>query len=106
MTTAFHFPLAQTQAFAELKLARQHGQGFPFDHLGAQTAQLPFPCLRKLLVKRLTDDEVEDGVAQKFQALVIAGTVTAMGQCQVKLGGVTKLVTQAGLQALFEKVGH
>ncbi|MNC33613.1 hypothetical protein D3C75_820160 [compost metagenome] len=85
---------------AQVETTGQAGQGLPLDQARAQARQLAFAGLREALEQRFAGDEVENGVTEKLQALIVAPGVTAMGQCQehlvLVLEGVTELSLQTG----------
>jgi hypothetical protein len=51
-----------------------------------------------MVEQRLTGDEIEDGVAEKFQTLVVASGIATMGQSQEHQLLVLELITEPALE--------
>ena len=82
MTPALALTPTQQQVVTQFQLPRHFGQGISLHQGGAHTAQLPFPRFRETDKKRLGDDMIENGVAQEFQAFIIAAPGAAMSKRQ------------------------
>src|SRR5439155_3014576 len=63
---------AQVEVAAEIKLLRQLGQGVRVDHRGAGLGQLALGRAGVMLVEILGGDQLEDGVAEILEPLVVA----------------------------------
>src|SRR5690606_7502254 len=77
----------------------QHSQGLALDQPRAQARQLALAGLRETLVQRLAGNEVEDGVAEEFQALVVAPGEAAVGQRQEHQLLVLETMAELALEA-------
>ena len=98
VTAALELTGAQAQIFAELESTRQHRQRLALDQTGAQTRQLPLTGLRKMIEQRFTGNEVENGVAEKLQTLVVASGIATMGQGQEHQLLILELITEPALE--------
>src|SRR5690606_17297398 len=79
---ALELTRAKPQVLTQFEPLGQLRQGHSLHQSGTQTRQLALPGLGEALEERLRRDEVENRVAQKLQALVIAPTQAAVGQRQ------------------------
>ena len=70
------------------------------DQIGPHTRQIPFRLARQRLIQPMRNDQIQHGIAQVFQALVVIHAKTAMRQGALQQGGLHEIVTQAGLQGL------
>src|SRR5690606_18740535 len=100
VAAALQLARPQAQVIAQAEAAGQHGQGLALDQARAQARQLAFAGLREALEQRLAGDEVEDGVAEEFQALVVAPGEAAMGEGQEQQLLVLKGVSELALKAI------
>ncbi len=78
--------LAHFEVRRQPLVGRDSGQCLAVDEAGAAAIQRTFIGLGEFCVERLCDDEVEYGVTEKFEALVIfaAGEVaTGVSECQL-----------------------
>src|SRR5438094_4394252 len=65
--------LAEVEVAAEVELLRELGQGIGVDHGRARLRELALCRTRVMLVEVLGGDQLENGVAQVFEPLVVAG---------------------------------
>ncbi|MCY1398769.1 hypothetical protein D9M71_138090 [compost metagenome] len=97
-TATLQFARTQAQVFAQVKTACQHGQGFTLHQARTQARQLAFARLRETFEQRLAGDEVENGITEELQTLVIAPGETAVGQGQdhqfLVLEGIAELTLE------------
>ena len=66
----------------------------------AHAAELAFGGLGKAFEQGLADYEAENGIAQEFQALVVAPAGAAMGQGRLEQIRLPEMVTETPLQPL------
>ena len=99
--------LADAEGFVELNAAGNGCEGATIDDAGAHAVEGAFVGFRKLRVEMGGDEEVEDRVAEEFEALVIAGGEgkARMGEGAFEAFGILKGVAEAFLE-LVEGVGH
>ena len=95
---------------AEAQRAAMHGEGSAIDELGAGFGERAFVEVGKLFVEFAGQRQLQHGVAEKFQPLVVLHGRTLfvrdgrMRERQPQAGGVMKEVTQSGLKR--GEVGH
>ncbi|CRS42511.1 hypothetical protein PAERUG_P7_London_17_VIM_2_06_09_00408 [Pseudomonas aeruginosa] len=102
---ALQLARAQPQVVAHLEAARQQGQGLALDQSRAQARKLAFASLREVVEQRLADDEVENGVTEELQALVVAPGVAAMGQGQDHQVPVFEGIAELALESV-QRITH
>src|SRR5438046_9108120 len=61
----------ELQGFTEAQREGHLGERLAAHQPGAQAAQVPFGCLREGRIQMMRDDEIEDGVAEKLEPLVV-----------------------------------
>ena len=66
--------------------------------VGAHARQVAFVGIAEALEQQARDDQAEDGVAEKLEALVVVGAVAAVGQRALQQGRIAEPVTDALLQ--------
>jgi hypothetical protein len=95
-TAALQFAGTQAQVFAQVETTGQHGQGLTLHQARARDSW-PSRASGKR-EQRFAGDEVENGITEEFQALVVAPGKTAVGQGQehqfLILEGVTELTLE------------
>jgi len=103
-------PAAEDEAATEAKPAAMVGQGSPIDQLGPGLGERPFAKGAEFVVKLAGQDQLEDGIAEKFQPLVglhrrplFVGN-GRMRQGQAQQVGIAKMVTEFFLEILI--IGH
>ena len=69
---AFGDALAEIQVAAEVELLGHLSERVGVDHRGARLCQLPFRCAGVVLVQVLGGDQLEHGIAEIFEAFVVA----------------------------------
>ena len=99
--TAFQLTGAQPKVFPQFKFTADFCQCNTLDHTGPQKAQLSFPGFFEVQVKLFCNDQVDNRVAQKLQALIVLVAITTMGKCQQQTLRYLELITDTSLQ-LFQ----
>jgi hypothetical protein len=94
-TAALQFAFAQAQVLRQFQPLGDIRQRSLLDQIGPQARQVAFVDLGIALEQHRRDDEVQHGIPQEFQSLVVARTVTAMRQRLFKQGRITEVVLQA-----------
>ena len=101
---------AENEMLAEGKHPAMYGQGAAVDKLGAGLGKRAFVEARKLFVKLARQHELQHGIAEKFQPLVVQDGSSQlmrhgrMRERQTKLVFVTEVVTEADLEG--GEIGH
>ena len=98
VTAGLAFPAAEYQVFADLEFRRNGGERRVLDERRSQPAQVALVRLRSQTEQRFRDNEIEYGVAQEFEALVIA----PLGAAVCQRPREQALVFEPVLQRLFE----
>lgn len=102
------FSASHAQMRTEFDASSMTRECFGRDELGACFGEYAFIGMRKFLVEQLGERELEDGVAQEFQALIVwLGALVfianaAMSQSELKQCRVAKSVTEDGFQRVHE----
>ena len=99
LTATAQFTGSQPQDVAEFEFARNTGQRLAFDQMRPHATQLAFIRIVDGFVQIVRDLEAENGVAEKFQTLVVACTQTAVRQGALEQRGIFELIVDALLQA-------
>src|SRR5690606_26069967 len=99
-TTTFQFARAQPQVITQLETLGQCRQRRALHQACAQAGKLSFPGLRKALEQRLGSNEVENRVAEKFQAFVVAPPQATVGQCQNQQVLILETVAYSSFQSV------
>src|SRR5690606_38019808 len=98
-TTAFQLARTKAQIFAQVKTTGQQRQSLALHQPRPQAGQLAFASLGETLEQRLASHEVENGITEKLQTLIVATGKNAMGQGQdhqfLILEGVAELTLKA-----------
>ena len=109
--SAVHFlAAAQNQMRAEAERAGVFGQRAAVDEFGARLGQRAFVERGKFFIKLVREDELQHGVAEKFQPLVVRRRRAAfvrdgrMRQRQPQQALVAERVAETGLE--FGEFGH
>ena len=100
------FPFAQQQAVAKLQLPGKSGQPLFTHHLGPNAGQLPLGNAWEIPKHSLAHDQIDNGIAQEFKALIVGSTglfvaVGLMAQGLPEQRGISKRVTQPSLERLL-----
>ena len=93
-TAALQFAFAQAQVLGQLQALGDVRQRSLLDQVGAQARQIALVDLRVTLEQHRRDDEVEHGIPEELQALVVARPMAAVGQRLFKQCWVTEVVIQ------------
>ena len=102
---------AQDQVLANAKVPGAFGQGPAVDELGAGLGQRAFAEGGEFLIQLAREHELQDGVAQEFEALIgLDGRALfmrdrGMGQGELQQGGIAKDIAQPVLQFLVSGDG-
>ena len=89
---------------AEVKRAGAFGQCAAVDELGASLCQRPFVERWEFFVQLVRENELQHGIAEKFQPLIVRLCPTAfmrngrMRECDAQQIFVAEFVTETGLQ--------
>ncbi|BEP92816.1 hypothetical protein GmRootA79_12000 [Acidovorax sp. A79] len=75
-------------------------QGVLLDEVGTDTGQIPLRQGRQPLVQQARDREIQHGVPQELQPLIVIGRKTAVRGGALEKGWIGKNMLQAGLQRL------
>ena len=86
MTAGLQFTRPQLQAVAELQLAGDLCQPTFAHEVRTHPREHPFVKFREAFVKQFRDDQTDDRVTEKFEALVVGPTGTAVDQRQIAEG--------------------
>ncbi len=86
---------------AERHRSRQLGQRLLIHQSRAQAGQVTFGQCGEMLEQQAGNDEIQQSVAEEFQALVMRHAVTAMGQRLLKQRRIAELVTQSAFDRPF-----
>lgn len=99
--------LADAQGLGEMHAARDGCEGAAIDNAGAHAVEGALVRLGELREELRGDEEVEDGIAEEFEALVIAGGKgkAGMGEGAMEAFRILKGIAEAFLK-LVERVGH
>ena len=73
---------------AEVELTRQLGQRGTTDQRGTQTRHFAFTGLRKALVDEFGHQQIQQGIAKKFEPLIVWPPGAAMGQRLLQQTGI------------------
>src|SRR6056297_1148191 len=78
--SAFEFSRPKGEIVTKIELASHCRQGLALDHFRAHPAQRALASTWKCAVQMLRDQVIENGIAQKFQPLIVVATHAAMSQ--------------------------
>jgi len=81
-------------------------QGFLFDQIGPNPGQVALWHFRKAGEKQMRDGQIQDGVAEKFEPLVVIRGETAMRQCLLQESQVRERMLKARLKRSQPIAGH
>ena len=95
---AFQFTHTQKQAIANIQFGGDFCQGVLVDQIGTQTRQLAFGHVWKSQKQDFGHGVIQNGVADEFQALIVARAITTMCQSFMQQFDAVKAVTQFFLQ--------
>ena len=90
---------AEPQVIAQFDVAGEPRQGFFLDQGGPGTTQVPLVGTRETLPNRLSDYEAQQGISQKFEALVTDTGGAAMGQGLLEQLGMDEVMPEGSGQA-------
>ena len=82
------------QMLVEAQLAANQRQGRAAHELCAQPAQIAFGYLRETPIDQAGNDEIEKGIAQVFEALIVLGAEAAVRQRQLQQRAIAKLISK------------
>ena len=99
-TAAFEFAVAQQQGIADFEFRCDFGQCVLIDEVGAQAGQAAFGQVGEGVVEHFGYGVVQDGVADKFEAFVMAGGVAAVREGAGQQFGLFESVLQFLLDVL------
>jgi hypothetical protein len=98
------FAVTEDKELAEMEVAAFFGEGTAVDEFGAGFGELAFADVREFFVELAAEDELKNGVAKEFKALVVLHGHTllvgdgGMGKGQAQKGGVAELMAEGGLE--------
>jgi hypothetical protein len=95
---AFQLALAQAQVGRQRQALGDVGQGGLLDQVRAHPRQVAFVHFGVLGEQQRGNDEIQHGIPQEFQALVVRHAMAAVGQGPLQQGRIPKAVVQGGLQ--------
>ena len=98
MAAGLGLALTQPQHLGHAQAQCQLVQGVLLDQVGPHAREIAFRQRPQALVQQTRHREVQDGVPQKFEPLVVVGREAAVRGGALQQGGVGKGVLQAVLQ--------
>ena len=78
LAARFGLPLPQTQHLGNLEAQRQLVQGVLLDEVGTHAGQIAFRQCRQLTIEQARDRQIQNGITQKLQPLIVVGRKTAV----------------------------
>lgn len=97
---------ADDEIFAKAEEPAFFREGAAVDKFGAGLGERAFVVSGKFFVQLLREHELEDGVAEEFEALVVLGGRALlvgdgrMGERELEQGGILKRMAEAGLEGV------
>jgi hypothetical protein len=106
-TASLQFAGPEPQLIAHSQRESHLSQRVGTDDARPQPAQVALRCRGEALIELFGDQQVQHGVTQELQSLVVARPRTAMGQCGLEQRGVQRVVAELLAQpALGPVVAH
>jgi len=97
-TAAFAFTFTQNELLAEPDFLGDVGKRRVSDQSGTQSAEIAFACVSVQIENDRGCDEIENRVAEKLQAFVVAARGAAMGQSPLKQRVVAEFIVEMGFE--------
>src|SRR5690606_872740 len=98
MAAAFHFAGTQSQVFAQLQFARELSQRLALDQRRAHAGEVAFAGIGKLREQRFGNNQINDGIAEEFEALVVRAASASMRQRPVEQCAIRKLIAELSIK--------